>query len=78
MQVAGLEKLISGTVMLVIGLGITIKNKNIAKVCRNNKVKMLGKAQHDDIGELIARFAIITIGIVAVLGSFLKIYEYLK
>ncbi|MBW2021144.1 MAG: hypothetical protein JRI58_13600 [Deltaproteobacteria bacterium] len=78
MQVEGLEKLITGIVMLVVGLGIVIKSKSIAKACRDNKVKVFGEAKHDDTSEFIAKGGVILIGIVGILGGFLKIYQYLR
>ncbi|NVL90430.1 MAG: hypothetical protein HWN69_05460 [Desulfobacterales bacterium] len=78
MQIEGLEKLINGIVMLVIGMGIIIKSKSIAKVCRNNKVKIFGEAKYDDISEFIARYGIVSIGIIGILGSFFQIYQYLR
>ena len=78
MQIVGLEKLITGIVMLVMGLGIVIKSKSIAKACRDNKVKVFGEGNYDDTSEFIAKCGIILTGIVGILGSFLQIYQYLR
>jgi len=77
MQIAGLEKLINGIVFSVLGIGVIIKSKSFAKVCRENKVRLLGEARYDDISEVIAKFLLILIGVVFILGSFLQAYQHI-
>ncbi len=78
MSIGGLAKLINGIVLFVLGVGIIITSKSLAKGCREEKIKIFGEAKYDDISEVIARALLILIGIVFVLGSFLHIYRYLS
>ena len=77
MQIAGLGNLINGIVLFALGVGIVIKSKSFARVCRENKVRLLGEAPYDDISEFIARILLTLIGVVFVLGSILQIYQYI-
>lgn len=78
MQLEGMEQLISGIILAILGIGIILKSKNIAEICRENKTKLFGEARYDRISEVVARLLLALVGIVAILGSFLEVCEYIS
>jgi len=76
MPIVGLEKLINGIVLLVLGTGIMIVSKKMARACRASKVKIFGEARYDDGSEFLARCGILFIGVMGIIGGCLLIYQY--
>jgi hypothetical protein len=78
MQLIDYEQLISGIVLVILGIVVIIKSRSIAKVCRENKIKLFGEASYDNISEAIARYILILIGVIFLLGSSLQVYQCFK
>jgi len=77
MQLEGLEQLISGIVMSVLGIGVVVKRNPIARICNQHKRKIFGEGTHDHINETVVRFLLALIGIVFVLASLLQVSRFI-
>ena len=78
MQLTGIQQLINGVVLSGIGICVIIKSRSFAEACKKTKVELLGEARHDNVSVAVARFLLILVGVVFMVGSLIQFYQFLR